>query len=119
MNSRKKRTNFIVPNYRAKNRKRVSARWRKQRGTDNKKRLELKAYGSVPKIGYKKGSEARFSRVDGSFELLVHDEKELVAVSSSSGHIAVFAHGLSKRKRAALQQIADARGIKIANRVKQ
>ena len=36
---KRKHPRFNVPNYGAKKRKRVMARWRKQRGVDNKKRI--------------------------------------------------------------------------------
>ena len=32
---------FSIPNFGSKHRKRVPARWRKQRGIDNKKRIKI------------------------------------------------------------------------------
>ena len=37
---KKSHPNFKVPNYGAKTGRRVKARWRKQRGIDNKKRIK-------------------------------------------------------------------------------
>jgi large subunit ribosomal protein L32e len=115
---KRERTRFTVPNFGAKNRKRVKDRWRKQRGIDNKRRVKKKNRGPVPKIGYKNSDIVRFSRPDGSFEALVHNSKELISVLSMPGYVARVAHGISVRKRLELQKIADEKKIRILNRVK-
>lgn len=116
MLKKKRHPRFNILNQGAKNRKRVKDSWRKQRGIDSKKRLAKKAYGAVPKIGYKNSEEVRFARVTGALESLVHNEAELLALGKS-GRCAVLAHGLSRRKKASLQGVADARGIRVLNRV--
>jgi len=118
MVAKKKHAKFTVPNYGAKNRKGVKPRWRKQRGIDNKKRVERKGYGAVPKVGYKNSYAVRFARKDGSFELLVHSEKELLGISGDRKYAVVLAHGLSKRKKAALQKIAESKGMHVVNKAK-
>ncbi|MCL5238902.1 MAG: eL32 family ribosomal protein [Candidatus Marsarchaeota archaeon] len=116
MVEKKRHPKFRVPNYGAKSMKRVPARWRKQRGTDNKLRIEKSGYGATPKIGYKNPNALRFARPDGLRGVLVHNESELLALQKAEGRIAIFAHGLSSRKRVLLQKLADSNGIKIANR---
>jgi len=115
----KKRTHpkFRVPNFGLKSRKGVKARWRKQRGIDSKLRIKEKGYGASPSIGYKNAKGVRFTRQDGTREVLIHNEKELLAVSSGVKEVAVFAHDISVRKRVALLKVANAKGIKVVNSV--
>lgn len=115
MISKKKHPKFNIPNYGAKSRKGVKARWRKQRGIDNKKRTDRQGYGATPKIGYKNPAGVRFARRDGAMEVLVHNEKELLALQKNAAQVAVFAHDLSSRKRVLLQKIASANGIRVIN----
>lgn len=112
---KKKHPKFKVPNYGAKHRKGVPARWRKQRGVDNKLRIDKQGYGSTPKIGYKNPAEIRFARKDGTFEVLVHNEAELLAMQKDERHVAVLAHGLSTRKKSLLQKLAGSKGIRVIN----
>ena len=112
-----KRSNpkFRVPNYGAPNRKGVKARWRHQRGIDNKRRVKKLNRGPLPKIGYKNSDVVRYSRPDGSFELLVHNKAELLSVLAMPGYVARFAHDLSTRKRVDLKRLADENKIAVLN----
>src|SRR5271157_4391162 len=118
MVTKKKHAVFRVPNDGAKNRKGVKERWRKPRGIDSKIRVEKKGHGATPKVGYKNSAEIRFARKDGTFEHLVHNEAELLAIQGDKTRVAVLAHGLSRRTWASLQKVASARGIRIVNRKK-
>ncbi len=114
---KKKRTHFTVPNYGAKNRKGVKERWRHQRGIDNKKRVMKSGYGALPRIGYK-GSEALRHRLrDGTLPLLVHNAAELHSAAGMNNVSVVLHHALSKRKRLALQKMAEQRNLRVLNRV--
>jgi large subunit ribosomal protein L32e len=115
---RKSHPKFNVPNFGAKGFKRVPKRWRKQRGIDNKKRVSKQGYGASPSIGYGNPKSVRYQRPDGTREMLIHNEKELQAVPKGGKFVAVFAHDLGGKKRALLQKVADASGIKIANKKK-
>ncbi len=119
MAEKRKHPKFNVPNYGAKHMKRVPNRWRKQRGIDNKKRIDRQGYGATPKIGYKNTDGLRFARKDGAFEVLVHNEAELAAVQKDERHVAVFAHGISRRKRVLMQKIADSKGIRVLNKLRK
>ena len=77
MVKRKGHPKFQVPNYGAKNRKRVPGRWRKQRGIDNKQRVYVRCHGASPKVGYKNAAGVRFAGRDGAFRLLVYNERDL------------------------------------------
>jgi len=107
---------FNVPNFGAKNRKRVKERWRKQRGIDNKKRVKRSGYGAVPNIGYKNNETVRHLRPDGKIAVVIHNQKELEAAAGNPEVSVIFAHGLSKRTRTELGKIADQKRIRIANR---
>ncbi len=109
---------FNVPNFGAKKRSRVKARWRKQMGDDSKKRIKRSGYGETPGIGYRNDKRIRFLRPDGKSQVLVHNEKELNALEGKENIVAVFAHALSSRKRIAMQKVADAKKIRIANKVR-
>lgn len=119
MVTKKRHAVFRVPNYGAKNRKGVKKRWRKPRGIDSKIRVEKKGHGAVPKVGYKNSADVRFARRDGTFEHLVHNERDLLAIQGDKTRVAVLAHDLSRRTRESLQKTADARGIRIVNRMKE
>ncbi|MDE1761619.1 MAG: hypothetical protein KGH59_01760 [Candidatus Micrarchaeota archaeon] len=117
--SKKNHPRFVVPGYGTKNRSRIPDRWRKQRGTDNKKRVALSGYGATPHIGYRNSDSVRFLRADGSREVLVHNHNELMALTSNPKEIVVvLAHDLSRRKRLEMQGVADKFKLRIANRTK-
>lgn len=120
MIQKKKHPKFYVPNFGAPNRKRIKERWRYQRGIDSKKRVKKKELGASPGIGYKNSGAVRFARPDGTFEVLVHNQKELMALIEGKDSRSVrLAHDLSARKRAMLQGIADKNKMRIVNRVIQ
>lgn len=114
---KKSHPKFSVPNYGAKSRKGVKARWRKQHGIDNKKKIGRIGYGASPSIGYKNAVQFRFARPDGMWEQVVNNEKELIAVPRDGKHVAVFAHGLSTKKRTFLLKIANTNKIRVVNAV--
>ena len=63
--------------------------------------------------------DVRFMRKDGTSEVLVHNEKELLAMQKDSKHVVIFAHGLSVKKKSFLQRIANDNGIRVINKVRQ
>ncbi len=112
--AKKKKPHFKVPNFGAKNRKRVKDRWRRQRGIDNKMRVSKKFHGKSPNIGYKNAEEVRFRNEKGFIEVLVHNSKELLALANKEGYAARLYHALSARKKEQLRQLAEENGIKLA-----
>ena len=109
---------FVVPNYGAKNRKRVKDRWRSQRGEDNKKKLKKSGYGKMPSIGYKNPDEVRFKEKNGMLKIVIHNENELNQIIGKKDYEVVLAHELSKRKKMELQRLAEMHGMKVSNKVK-
>lgn len=118
--NKKPHPKFVVPGYRSKGSKGVPHRWRKQRGTDNKKRIARSGYGATPHIGYKASADMRYKRPDGKLEVLVHNESEMMSLAADPENVvAMIAHDVSVRKRIAMQGIADKYKLKVANRVKK
>ncbi len=110
---------FRVPNLGAKSRKKVQDRWRAQRGTDNHMKLKRDGYGKMPSIGYKNSDQVRYARPDGSREVLIRNEMEMMGlINAKNGMVARLSHDLSRRKRTAIQALADAHAVRIVNRVK-
>ncbi len=114
----KKKVRFTVPNYGAKNRKGVKARWRHQRGTDNHKRIMRSGYGALPSIGFKNPEAIRHRGVDGMARILVHDGNELNDAVKIPNISIILSGRLSARKKLELQKVADKHGVKVSNRVK-
>ncbi len=114
----KKKSKFVVPNYRAKSRKGVKNRWRHQRGIDNKKRTMRSGYGVIPKIGYKNDVVKNGLGPDGKQKAVVRNASELKEAMLIPDVSIVLHHALSSRKKLALQKDAEKAGLKVANRVK-
>lgn len=115
---KKSHPQFNVPNLGAKNRSRVQDRWRRQRGIDNKKRINRSGYGASPSIGYKNVAAIRFRRPDGTTEVLIHNENELLNLASRKDAtvVARIAHDVSRRRRIGIQRLADINKVRIVNR---
>ena len=118
--AKKRHPKFNVPNYGAKNRKRVLERWRKQRGIDNKKRIKKSFMGAEPTIGYANPMELRGVRADGAVAVVVHNVDELQGAIRSAENggrktDVTLASALSRKKRAAFATVARQHGIKVTN----
>jgi large subunit ribosomal protein L32e len=109
---------FSIPNYGAKQRKRVLPRWRKQRGIDNKKRVKKSFMGAEPTIGYKNPDSLIGVRVNGKRIMLVHNPGELntlIAKKMLNGYDVTIAKGVAIRKRIAMTEIAVKAKINVTN----
>ena len=96
-----------------KNRKKLQ-RWRKPKGRDNKMRLKRKSYPAVVSVGYKK-SKKESGKINGKTPALIHNLKELEALSKNS--IAIIAKVGAKKKLELIKKAQDL-GIKIKNLAK-
>jgi ribosomal protein L32E len=115
---KKNHPTFSIPNFGAKGRSRVSDRWRKQRGIDNKKRTKKNFMGAEPTIGYGNPEELKGVRQNGNRAVLVHDVNELQEViSSAKGVDIILASTLSDRKKAIFTKIALEHKIQVTNGV--
>ncbi len=100
---------FNVPNYRGKHGKmRVSGKWRKPKGVDNKKRIRKASHGACPRVGYGNPPSIRGRHPSGLEEFLVHRPEDL---ESAKGKIAVISSSVGKRKRLLIQ--AKAKEMKV------
>ena len=112
--------NFNVPNYGAKNRSRVKARWRKQRGIDNKKRVKKNFAGAEPTIGYKNSDAVAGLRSNGNRMILVHNVGELQKLINEralQGYDVTVSRSVSRRKNAAITGLAQKNNVRITNGV--
>jgi large subunit ribosomal protein L32e len=117
---KKSHPNFKVPNYGAKNRSRVKARWRKQRGIDNKKRIKKDFAGAEPTIGYKNMDSQMGLRADGNRMMLVHNVAELQALidrKELQNYVVTVSRSVSKRKNAEITGLATKNKVKVTNGV--
>ena len=117
---KKSHPNFKVPNYGAKNRSSVKARWRKQRGIDNKKRIKKAFAGAEPTIGYKNMDSMIGVRVNGKRIMLVRSVMELqkmIKEDSLKGYDVTIAKGVSNRKREVMTELAQKSSIRVTNGV--
>lgn len=95
--------------------KSVKDRWRKPRGTANKKRKKNRFAGALPKIGYRNPETVRGLRSDGRREVLVRNLNDVAALKGARDVVIRLASTLGARKRALIDAQAKGLGIKIIN----
>ena len=101
----RKHPKFNVPNVDRK--KRVKARWRKPRGTDNKKRVHKKIMGASPSVGWRSARNDRGFHPSGAREVLVRSMKDMESIPKDSGKLAIrIASAVGAKKRAMILQKA-------------
>ncbi len=115
---KKSHPKFNVPNFGAKNRKRVKERWRKQRGADNKKRIKKAFAGAEPNIGYGNPEETRGVRANGKKVLLIqniNELKQMLADPDIADYDVSLASSLSRKKRLEIIALANQNKIRVTN----
>lgn len=118
MMKKRRHPKFNIPNFGARSRKRVQARWRKQRGIDNKKRIKKDFMGAEPTIGYGNPASIKHIRASGKRLEIVHNIAELRALQmrgDSENYEAAIAHEVSNRKRKEIVHAADGGRVRIVN----
>jgi large subunit ribosomal protein L32e len=110
MKKKKKKPKFNVLNLGFH--KRVKARWRKPRGTHNKKRMKKKWAGALPNIGYRNPKAIRDLHPNGHKEVRVHNVAGLEGLKDVLVRIAA---AVGARKREEIEKKAKAMKLKIAN----
>jgi large subunit ribosomal protein L32e len=93
-------------------RKRVKSRWRKPRGTHNKKRLGMEWTGASPAIGYRNPESVRGNHPSGTKEVLVHNVADLEGLEKVSLRIA---SGVGARKKKLIEEKAKSMKLKVLN----
>lgn len=110
--AKKKKPSFSVPNQHS--RKQVKPRWRKPRGTHNKKRMKHSFMGASPKIGYKNKKELRGLHAKGKPETLVSNMSELEKLKDKETLVRLAAR-IGKRKRKLMEAKAKELNLVIIN----
>lgn len=113
MVSKKKKPAFNVPNLGFF--KSVKARWRRPRGTANKKRMKYKFMGANPKVGYRNAVSIRGMHPCGKREVLLGSLGDLEALKGAKDVVLRFASGIGERKRKLISEKAKAMGLRIVN----
>ncbi|MFH1393879.1 MAG: eL32 family ribosomal protein [Candidatus Micrarchaeota archaeon] len=108
--SKKKKPTFNVMNLGFK--KRVKSRWRKPRGTHNKKRMRKEFCGASPCIGYRNPVSMRGLGKGGLPEMLVCNAAEF---EGAKDVVLRISSKVGKRKRVEIQKKAEAMGLRVLN----
>jgi len=111
-NEKKDKPKFRRQNFGRTTRKRIKAGWKRPRGTDNKKKLKLKEFGSEPNIGWRNARGVRGLHPLGAYEFLVHNEAEL---SQAKGRLVRIAGSVGKKKRMAINKKAKELKLTVLN----
>ncbi|MBN2478195.1 50S ribosomal protein L32e [Candidatus Micrarchaeota archaeon] len=113
--NKKPKPSFKSPN--VGNKKRVKDRWRKPRGTDNKKRVRNSQCGASPKVGYKNAESVRGMHPLGLKEILVSNVIELMdSVDQFKEGLAVRISGsVGKRKKEEIRKKCEELKIRVLN----
>ena len=115
MAEKKSHPYFNVPNYRGKHGKmRLSGKWRKPKGVDNKKRIRKASHGASPRVGYGNPASMRGKHPSGLEEVVVHNPGEL---ESAKGKLAIISSSVGKKKRLLMQAKAKELKIRTKGRV--
>lgn len=107
---KKKKPKFNVPNLGFF--KSIKARWRKPRGTHNKKRMKFKFMGASPKIGYRNAEEIRGLHSSGMKEVLINNEKDLEGLKDV---VVRVSSGVGAKKRKVIADKAKTMKLRIVN----
>ncbi len=94
--------------------KRVSKNWRRPRGRDNKMRINEKAKGKRPSVGFGAPKELRGLHPSGFKEVLVANIKQLEKIDKSKEAIRIEAK-VGKKKKMEIVNKAKELGIKVLN----
>ncbi|MFH0927442.1 MAG: eL32 family ribosomal protein [Candidatus Micrarchaeota archaeon] len=112
MPTKKAKPKFLRPNYGRSSRKRIKRAWRRQRGVDNKKRVNKAHMGASPSIGYGQDRRIRYLHPVGLHEALVHNLHELEKVQGAAVRIAA---SCSKRLKEKLVAAALSKNLRVLN----
>jgi len=107
---KKKKPNFNVLNFGFF--KSVKSRWRKPRGTHNKKRMKFQWAGASPKIGYRNAPELRDLHPSGMREVLVFNPAGLEGLKDV---VVRISSTVGARKRAVVEERAKALELRVVN----
>jgi large subunit ribosomal protein L32e len=93
---------------------RIHEPWRKPKGVDNHQRLSVRGWPPLVKIGYRGPKAVRGLHPSGYSEILVHNVKELEAVSAQDQAARIGAT-VGKRKKIEIAKRAKDLNIRVLN----
>uniref|UniRef100_T1H7E0 60S ribosomal protein L32 n=1 Tax=Megaselia scalaris TaxID=36166 RepID=T1H7E0_MEGSC len=94
----KKRTKHFI-RHQSDRYAKLSHKWRKPEGIDNRVRRRFKGQYLMPNIGYGSNANTRRMLPTGFKKFLVHNVKELVLMMQNRVYCGEIAHGVSAKKR--------------------
>jgi len=95
--------------------KKLGTMWRRPRAVTNKQRKNLRYRPPKVRIGFGKPSAVRNYHPSGFVEVLIHNVKDLEKIDPKL-HAARIGATVGTRKRRAIVEAADSRGIRVLNR---
>lgn len=95
-------------------RKRVSARWRKPKGSDNKIKKGLKGYPKKIKVGYGSPKEARYLHPIGLIAKIIDNVNDLKKIDPKKEGVYISSM-VGKKKKVGIVKKCDEIGIKVLN----
>ncbi len=110
--TKKKKPTFNVPTLGFF--KSVKARWRRPRGTHNKKRMKFQWCGALPKVGYRNNLSIRGMHPTGKKEVLVHNLSELEVLKGTSC-VVRFSSTIGAKKIKIMDEIAKKHNLFVVN----
>lgn len=110
MVTKKRKPKFNVPNLGFF--KSVKSRWRKPRGTHNKKRMKAKFMGASPRVGYRNPEKTRGLHSSGMREVLVNNPQELEGLKDILVRVA---SGVGALKRKHIAEKAKSMKLRVVN----
>jgi len=110
--SKKKKPNFVIKesHYKA----RVEVKWRYPRGLHSATRQGIVGRIVLPSVGFRSPKEVRGLHSSGLERVMVHNEKDLVALDAKKQG-AVIGSGVGMKKKLSLLKIAQEKKIRVLN----
>lgn len=94
--------------------KKIKERWRRPRGIDNKMRNNEKGWPKVANVGWGGPAAVRGLHPSGLEEVLVYNVADLEQVTPET-HVARIGGNVGGKKKAAIIEEAEKRGIRVLN----
>ncbi|KAH8338340.1 hypothetical protein KR059_000176, partial [Drosophila kikkawai] len=111
----KKRTKHFI-RHQSDRYAKLSHKWRKPKGIDNRVRRRFKGQYLMPNIGYGSNKLTRHMLPTGFKKFLVHNVKELeVLLMQNRVYCGEIAHGVSSKKRKEIVERAKQLSIRLTN----
>ncbi len=95
--------------------RKLGKKWRRAKGRHSKLRKSLGYRPQKPKVGYGTSKKVRGLHPSGFREKMVHRPSDLKGIDPEKEAIRI-GHGVGKKKRGEIIEMADEKGVRIINR---